>query len=150
MKALRRFAMVAMAMAALVPTAASAAPAVDPSERMIEAINEIRSDHGLRPLREAPALDRSASGWARRIIRTDSFSHGEGYLKAGFREAGEILAFNHGNQLRPKPALRLWLKSPGHRSLMLSSSFRYIGAGPARGNFSGGRSTIWVVHFGAH
>jgi len=149
MKALRTFAMAATAMAALLPTAASAAPAVDPSERMIEAINEVRADHGLRPLREAPALDRSATGWAKRIIRTNSFSHGSSYLKTGFRTTGEILAYNHGWQLRPGPALRLWLGSPGHRSLMLSSSFRYVGAGPARGNFSGGPSTVWVVHFGA-
>jgi len=149
MKALRRFAMAATVMAALVPTAANAAPADDPSARMIEAINEIRSDHGLRPLREAPALDRSATGWAKRIVRTNSFSHGSSYLKTGFRETGEILAYNPGRGLRPQPALRLWLRSSGHRALMLSSRFRYIGAGPARGNVSGGPSTVWVVHFGA-
>lgn len=149
MKALRRFAMAATVMAALVPAAASAAPA-DPSARMIEAINEIRADRGLRPLREAPALDRSATGWAKRIIRTNSFSHGSSYRNNGFRTTGEILALNHGWQLRPRPALRLWLRSPGHRSLMLSSAFRFVGAGPARGNLSGGATTVWVVHFGAH
>jgi uncharacterized protein YkwD len=150
MKALRRFAIAAMAMAVLVPNAANAKTAVDPSERMIEAINEIRSDHGLRPLREAPVLDRSATGWAKRIIRSNSFSHGSSYRSKGFRYSGEILAFNRGWQLRPRPALRLWLRSPGHRSLMLSSAFRYVGAGPARGSLSGGAATVWVVHFGAH
>jgi uncharacterized protein YkwD len=148
MKALRILAMAATALVAFAP-AAAAAPE-DPSERMVEAINEVRADHGLRPLREAPVLDRSAGGWARRIIRTDSFSHGSSYSRTGFRQSGEILAYNHGWQLRTGAPIRLWLRSPSHRSLLLSPAFRYAGAGPARGSFGGAPTTIWVVHFGAH
>jgi len=148
MKALRISAMVIAMLIVTVPTA-SAAPAQDPSERMVAAINEVRIAHDLRPLREDPALDRSASGWARRLIRTDVFAHGSTYLRAGFRQAGEILAMNQGWQLRPAAPIRLWLGSPGHRALLLSSSFRYVGAGPSRGNFGSTPTTAWVVHFGA-
>jgi uncharacterized protein YkwD len=150
MTSLRKFALAATLMAAIVsaPATAAAAPA-DPSERMLEAINDLRAKHGLRPLREAPALDRTATGWARHMIRSDSFSHGSSYLRAGFRQAGEILAYTNGWKVAPKPALRIWLRSPGHRSLLLSRSFRYAGAGPARG-YLNGATTIWVVHFGAH
>jgi uncharacterized protein YkwD len=149
MKALCKFAMAAtVAVAVLAPATATAAPPPDPSERMVEALNDLRAKHGLRPLREAPALGRSATGWAKHLMRSDRFAHGSSYLKAGFRRAGEILAYNHGRRASPRPPLRMWNRSPGHRSLVLSSSFRYVGAGPARGNFGGRPTTIWVVHFG--
>jgi uncharacterized protein YkwD len=150
MKALRRLAMTATVTAVLIsiPANATATPAV-PSERMIEAINELRAKHGLRPLRAAPALGRTATGWARHLMRSDSFAHGSSYMRAGFRQTGEILAYTRGWRANPRPALRMWLRSPGHRSLLLSRSYRYAGVGPARGYFRGA-TTIWVVHFGAH
>jgi uncharacterized protein YkwD len=150
MKALRKLAMAATVLAVLVsaPASSTAAPA-DPSERMMKAINDLRAKHGLRPLRNAPALDRTATGWARHLMRSDSFAHGSSYLRAGFRQAGEILAYTHGWKGNPRPALRMWLRSSGHRSLLLNPSYRYAGAGPARGYFRGA-TTIWVVHFGAH
>jgi uncharacterized protein YkwD len=149
MKALRRLAMAATVAAILapMPATATAAPA-DPSERMVEAINDLRAEHGLRPLRKAPALGRTATRWAKHLMRSDRFAHGTTYTRAGFRRAGEILAYNHGWKASPRPPLRMWKRSPGHRSLVLSSSFRYVGAGPARGNFGGRPTTLWVVHFG--
>jgi uncharacterized protein YkwD len=147
MKALRTIAVAAMLFAISAPTATAHE---EPSDRMIEAINSIRADNGLRPLREAPKLARTSDDYAKHLIRSDSFGHGSSFQNAGFRTAGEILAYSSGWSAKARPAIRMWLGSPSHRALMLSSRFRYVGAGLARGRFGRSMATMWVVHFGAH
>jgi uncharacterized protein YkwD len=147
--ALRKLA-VPLALAAVLWPATSQAKNFDPSIRMAERINDVRAEHGLRPLKVAPRLTRSATRYARRMIKTDHFGHGRAYLSAGFKRSGEILAWRRGWSLKPGPIVRMWMNSSGHRSLILSSGFRYIGAGPARGDYGGAGTTMWVVHFGAH
>jgi uncharacterized protein YkwD len=150
MNALRTFALAVMLLVVVLPTTGAAkTPDDDPSERMVAAINEIRAKHGLAPLRVAPKLIRTSTSHARSVIRTDSFSHGSNYRSAGFRTAGEAMSYNRGWSVRTGPAIRMWLDSPGHRALVLSRSFRYAGAGIARGNFGGAPTTIWVAQFGA-
>jgi uncharacterized protein YkwD len=148
MKALRCIALAAILLAVSAPTATAVAE--DPSDRMIEAINSVRADNGLRPLREAPKLARTSDDYAKHLIRTDSFGHGSSFQNTGFRTAGEILAYSSGWSAKPRPAIRMWLGSSSHRALVLSSSFRYVGAGLARGRFGRSMATMWVVHFGAH
>jgi uncharacterized protein YkwD len=151
MLALRTFVLSA-ALLALLAATAPAAPAKKkqtPAERMIAKVNKVRDNHGLRPLRTAPKLMRSSRGYARHLIRTNTFGHGSSYAQAGFRSSGEILALTRGWRRKPHPALGMWLRSSGHRALILSPTFRYIGVAPARGRFGGPRTTIWVAHFGA-
>lgn len=119
-----------------------------PAERMVAKFNKARANHGLRPLRKAPKLMRSSRRYARHLMRTNTFAHGSSYAHAGFRRAGEILARTTGWRRRPHPALGMWLGSSGHRGLILSPDFRYVGVAPARGHYDGRRSTIWVAHFG--
>jgi uncharacterized protein YkwD len=149
MKALRTTALAAILFAVSAPSGI-AAPEDDASNRMVDAINSVRADHGLRALREAPKLVRSSGGYAKHLIRSDSFGHGSSFHNTGFRTAGEILAYNSGWSAKPRPAIRMWLGSSSHRALMLGSRFRYAGAGIARGRFGSSMATMWVVHFGAH
>jgi uncharacterized protein YkwD len=151
MKALCRIALSVMLIGVVAPTAMAQAQEAseDPSSRMVDAMNASRAEHGLAPLREAPSLSHTAHGYARHLIRSDSFGHGSSYAHAGFRRTGEILALNRGWSRRPAPTLRMWLNSPGHAELILEPSFRYVGVGPARGRFGGVPTTIWVAHFGA-
>jgi uncharacterized protein YkwD len=148
MKALRRTALAVMAAAVVAPGAA--AKPVDPSDRMIAKFNKVRAKHGLGALREAPKLRRSSRGYARHLIRTDSFGHGSSWTQTGFRRTAEILALRHGWSRKPSPALHQWLGSAGHAALILDGGFRYVGVSPARGYLGGARTTIWVAHFGAH
>jgi len=148
MKALRTFVLAGMLLIAL--PSAGAAAAEDPPERMIDAINEVRAKHGLAPLRAAPKLLHASTRHAKAVIRTDSFNHGNSYRTSGFRTAGEAMAYNRGWSTRTGAAIRMWLRSPGHRALVLSRSFRYVGAGIARGSLWGSPSTVWVAQFGAH
>jgi uncharacterized protein YkwD len=148
MKTLRRFAFLIACVAATVPATASAA---NPSaKRIIAKFNKVRANHGLPLLRETPVLDRSARGVARDLMRTQRFAHEGVSAQSGFRHSGEILARRSG--LRSEPALTLlqWLASPPHAALILDPSFRYVGASPAKGQFGGKATTIWVAHFGAN
>jgi uncharacterized protein YkwD len=43
-----------------------------------------------------------------------------------------------------------WLNSYGHRAVMMSRRYRWIGAARAVGLYGGARATIWVVRFGRH
>ncbi len=148
MKALRTFVLAGMLL--IVLPSAGAAAAEDPTERMIDAINEVRAKHGLAPLRAAPKLTHASTRHAKAVIRDDNFNHGNSYRTSGFRTAGEAMAYNRGWSTRTGPTIRMWLRSPGHRALVLSRSFRYVGTGIARGRLWGSPSTVWVAQFGAH
>jgi uncharacterized protein YkwD len=116
---------------------------------MVDKINKVRGSHGLRALRYSRSLARSSSRYSRHVLRTDRFAHAS-RIRASrrFSRLGEILALSSGWKIRRKRTLRLWLGSPGHRAVLLSSSFRYVGAARVRGRFGGWRAMVWTVQFG--
>jgi|Tabmets5t2r1_1033131.scaffolds.fasta_scaffold75552_2 uncharacterized protein YkwD len=125
---------------------AAAAPA---ENEMVDQVNGVRAGQGLRPLRPEPRLDRSAGSYAAWMLRHDYFGHLERIRAAsGFSVVGENLAWHTGLRPRVAGTVRAWLNSPPHRALMLSSRFRWIGAGMARGRLDGLASTTWVLHLG--
>jgi uncharacterized protein YkwD len=131
--------------------AVPAAPAQAGAGRtMIRKINNVRQNHGLRPVRRAPSLARSARRYARVMMSRDFFGHGS-RIRAPrrFSRRGEALAMMPGYRPRTRRTLRMWLRSPGHRALVLSPAFRFMGAGYSRGRFRGRRATIWVLHLGS-
>jgi uncharacterized protein YkwD len=146
-----RLAALCVVAAALVPPgAALAAPERRSPERsMVDAVNDVRRAHGLRPLRSAPALARSADAFASRLMKLDLFAHAKRIVCGGrFRTLGELLAVHRGWRPRARGTLRRWLRSPSHRPLVLSNRFRYAGAGLSRGLFPGRLATIWVLRLG--
>ena len=128
------------------PTVASAKPA---HLKMLERVNAVRAQHGLRPFRSAPSLAHSANRYSGTMMRSGYFGHSSSiHASRRFRALGEIIEIHRG--LRPAIGytLRDWMGSAYHRSLILSNQFRYAGAGFTRGRFQGRRATIWVMHFG--
>jgi uncharacterized protein YkwD len=128
------------------------APAVaaDAEKEAVDALNKVRSAHGLPALRAAKSLNRSSGRYAKRMLRTDYFGHGPRIQVAGgFRSAGETLAWHSGTHPRPRRTVRRWMASPGHRAILLSRSFRWVGMGLARGRLGRRAVTAWVAHVGA-
>jgi uncharacterized protein YkwD len=116
--------------------------AADP---MVGRINRVRRRHGLRPLRASPSLTRSARRFGRYLMRTDRFGHDSHIWASGrFRVKGEVLAFHRGWRPRRAKTMRSWMRSPSHRSVLLSGRYRALGAAGVRGRFGGRRATIWV------
>lgn len=116
---------------------------------MVDKINKVRAAHGIRALHYSRSLARSSSRYSRHVLRTDVFAHASRIMASRrFSSLGEILALSSGWKVRRKRTLRQWLGSPGHRMVLLSSSFLYIGAARVRGRFAGNRATVWAVQFG--
>ncbi len=83
------------------------------------------------------------------MLRADYFGH-QPRIRASSRYSrlGENLAWHPGRSARVRLTVRAWLQSPPHRALMLSSGFRWLGAGVARGRLQGRAATTWVLQFG--
>jgi uncharacterized protein YkwD len=117
---------------------------------MFAMVNKARAAQGLGPLHASGALNRSARRYASWMLREDYFGH-LARIRAGgdFGRTGEALALHFGRRARVRRTVRAWMRSPSHRSLLLSGHFRALGAGKAVGRYRGRRATTWVLHFGA-
>jgi uncharacterized protein YkwD len=138
--------------ATLVCGMAVAAPAgahANAQNRMLDAVNAIRAQHGLGAFAGSRSLNRSAGRYARWMLRADYFGH-QSSIRASSRFSllGENLAWHPGRRSRVRNTVRRWMNSPPHRALILHSGFRWLGAGIARGGLGGRRVTAWVLHFG--
>jgi uncharacterized protein YkwD len=118
-------------------------------QRMLHALNGVRAQHGLAPFHGSASLGRSASAYARWMLRSDYFGHlGRIRASGSFSRIGEALAWHSGRRARVHQTVRAWMHSPPHRALILHPGFRWLGAGIARGHLSGRHATTWVLHFG--
>ncbi len=113
-------------------------PQIDGRERnVVHRINQVRIDHGLRPLDLTPGLSRAADRHSRWQARSRTLSHrlpGERDLTARLRKpaggapVGEVIFWSTGGS-RSAQLVRAWMDSPGHRATLLSSSFSRAGIG---------------------
>jgi len=128
----------------------SQASAASPSTAMVQEINKARQAHGLAPVRRSGSLRRTASRYAGWMLKRDYFGHLT-RIRASrrFRRLGEIIAMHRGRRLGIRSTVRRWLHSPPHRAVILSSRFRYAGAGTRKGRFGRHTSRTWVMHFGS-
>jgi uncharacterized protein YkwD len=94
--------------------------------------NVARRRHELRAVRGNACADRYAERWTRRLARTGTLVHRDRrQLLRGCAAstAGEVLATG---RVSPRRMVRMWLRSPGHRAILLSPRFRLIGIGARR------------------
>jgi uncharacterized protein YkwD len=115
---------------------------------MVKAINFARASAGLRPLKRSDRLTRSARTRAAHMMRADFFAHPTVLRVPAFDRVGEVLELHGGRHPRVLRVLRRWANSPGHRAVISSRRFRWVGAARAVGRYRGARATIWVVRFG--
>lgn len=128
------------------PTAGEARRSPSP---MVDRINEVRSAHGLRPARYSRSLSASSARFARHLARTQRFTHASRIVANGrFSSVGEVLALMRGWEVRRAVTLAYWLRSPSHRAVLLSPTFRYVGAARVRGRFGSTRTMFWTVQLG--
>lgn len=104
-------------------------------------LNAERARRGLRTLIADPALEVAAEAHSLDMARRDYFEHDtpEGVkpwmriARAGYRASlvGENLAWGEGDKSTPAHAMKLWMKSPGHRDNLLEPRYTQIGIGLA-------------------
>jgi uncharacterized protein YkwD len=131
----------AAAFALLTPTASSAMSSSETS--LLRAINRVRAEHGLRPLRADARLERAARSHSREMLATGSFTHGAFASRMAAFDvtgaAGEDLAWSTGSGDAAHAIVAAWLASPGHRANLLRASFSHVGIGNLVGTFLGYR-----------
>ncbi|HEY6780821.1 MAG TPA: CAP domain-containing protein [Thermoleophilaceae bacterium] len=131
--------------------ASASAAATDRAERaLVEKINRVRADHGLRQLELSPSLARSAGRYSWSQMHRGYFGHAPRIQASSrYRTLGEILAIHAGANPLIGFTVSGWMHSAVHTEVVTYDRFRYIGAGRAVGHFGAwGRTTLWTVQFG--
>jgi uncharacterized protein YkwD len=109
---------------------------------LVTLTNRQRTWRGLIALRLDPDLMAIARDRAEVMAANDVMSHTEPNGQKVFDRltnagltwygAGEIIAWNHyPTEYSPAEAIRAWMASPGHRAIMLSTGYNYVGFGAA-------------------
>jgi uncharacterized protein YkwD len=125
-------------------------------------VNAQRAAHGLRPLQSSGDLRRAAHLHAVDMVRRRYFDHRSpdgrtvaqrvkrtGYLTGARRWAlGEDIGWGSGTAASPAGIVDAWMKSPGHRAVILDRRFREVGLGVAGGIPSGGPGATFVLDAG--
>lgn len=112
--------------------AAHGASSVSPQRyeaRVQKQINRQRARHGLAALRSIRCADGTAGRWSARLAREDAFYHQDMrkvLTRCKARWAGETLGKGG---ISPRKLVRMWMRSPGHRAILLSRNAKRIGIG---------------------
>lgn len=167
---------IAIAVAALVATGLLAASAVAKARpekslgtlnhRVLVALNSFRVAHGLVPLRNSGALDRSARQHSLEMGRLGYFGHSSAdgtpfwrrikhyYSSEGraYWSVGENLLWRSPSASTAR-AMKMWIASPEHLRNLLATRWRQIGISAVRvargpGVFHGRPVTIITTDFG--
>ena len=137
--------------ASLVFVAAGESATLTHSEASIlSAMNAVRAEHGLAPLRVDSRLEGAARRHSRRMLRTGTFFHGAFVARirgAGVRapRIGENLAWAQGGLSLARTIVNLWLASPAHRANLLHAGYRTVGVAAPRGPFAGHPSVSMIT-----
>ncbi len=131
---------------------------------LLKLINQERKSRGLAAVKMARPLDRAALAHSRDMIARDYFSHSSlagasvaararkaGYSTSGCSRwsVGEVIALGSGSRGKAKSVFKAWMRSSGHRKVILKKSWRDVGIGCARGTYKGVRGVvIYTVDFG--
>ena len=123
------------------------APRSENLDEMREAIlcltNAERTQRGLQPLRENARLRKAAAGHSADMVRNRFFAHTgldgdtlvDRVLAAGYADRrdcwklGENLAWGTGTLATPAAVHQAWMRSDGHRGIILRAAYRELGIG---------------------
>jgi uncharacterized protein YkwD len=126
-------------------------------------INQARADHGLGALRTSVSLARAATAHSRDMVLHDFFAHDSptgstpkqridrtGYFAGASSWAlGETIAWGSGGRATPAAIVRSWLRSPGHRAILLDGRYDDLGVGVAVGAPGQDGGAMFTGDFGA-
>jgi uncharacterized protein YkwD len=136
-------------------TVAASAPArpTTAEAELIRAVNQVRGQHRLAPLRVDLRLERAARAYSKSMLGTGRFAHGDvrgRLVRYGARGPvfGENLAWAVGSRASAGAIVQMWMASPPHRANLLRPGFRRVGMGRVVGTFSGyGGAAVVTANF---
>ena len=144
----------------VVPAVATAGPArLDQREKaMIRGINHQRARYGLAPVRASHGLNRAADYHSWEMLDGNYFAHSSrdgGPFDVRIhrfthpRALGETLAMLGGGCGRgsARQVVRMWMNSPGHRAILLSSRYRRVGVAKRVGSLGSTHACVVTADF---
>jgi uncharacterized protein YkwD len=139
------------------PAGARAGPGLNGTERaVIRELNDVRARHGLRHLRPSRALGRAADQHSRDMLRRDFFDHSSSdgtpfdrrvRRHADARHVGETLAAIGRRHGGAGAVVRMWMRSPPHRAILLSGEFRRVGIARRWGSLGASEMAVVTADF---
>jgi uncharacterized protein YkwD len=168
----KHFLKAALVLALVTPAVAVAtdAPPMASADRLessvLDELNLVRLEHGLRQLSLSPQLTEAAEAHTRQMVVSGFFAHEsrdgthfaariKGFYKPRGRKwtVGENLIWRT-DRLGARKAVAAWLASPGHRENLLGRDFREVGISAVRAHGAPGvygkrRVVVITVDFGA-
>lgn len=148
------------------PSAHAITGVADLERQVLAALNRVRKEHGLVPLRASKPLATAARGHSRSMAEHGFFQHssydGSAFwtrikplykpVQGRYWGAGENMVWASPG-LSAEQAIDLWMKSPPHRKNMLTPGWRDVGIGgvhalAAPGVYDGLDVTILTADFG--
>jgi uncharacterized protein YkwD len=151
------FALLAAALAVAAATAPRADARLNACERkMVRLVNDVRAQHDLGRVRVSRALGRAADHHSRDMLRRDFFDHSSSdgtpfdrrvrrYAHA--RTVGETLAAIGRRRGGARTVVQMWMDSPPHRAILLSSDFRRIGIARRWGTLGDEKQAVVTADF---
>ena len=125
----------------LLAVSAHAQPARSVEQRIFQAINQVRQENRLQPLKWHAKIAEVARSHSRRMTTKRFFSHedpqfggpGNRLSAAGiaWRLCGENIFEEYGEADPVRAAVRGWMQSSGHRKNILTRGFTHTGIGVA-------------------
>jgi uncharacterized protein YkwD len=140
----------ALAACTLAPASRAATTQSQVEQSLVAAVNDVRAEHNLRPLRIDAHLVEAARDYSTTLLRTNVFEHGSFAERIALHGArgpafGENLAWGTGRLASPRSIVVAWMASPGHRANLLRPGWRRIGVGALHGRFLGHRGATVVT-----
>jgi uncharacterized protein YkwD len=145
-----------------VPALAAAGSArLDNRERaIVHRINAQRAQYGLAKVKPNRQLARAADFHSREMLSANYFAHESANGGSFFarvqrfshkRALGETLAMLGGGCGRGAAAriVEMWMNSPGHRAILLSSAYQRVGVGVRSGMLGGTKACMATADFGS-
>jgi uncharacterized protein YkwD len=151
-----------IALATLLETSGIATAAtMTPRKELKRAINAARAAHGIERLLGSAALRTTALRHSLDMMARNYFAHTSptgstityriehsGFVYGYSWRAGETLAWGSGPHATAHATVAAWLRSPPHRAILLSRSFRWVGIGRSCGRFIGHPDAcVWTADF---
>jgi uncharacterized protein YkwD len=138
----------------------AAKPRHDRFERaIISAVNQQRAAHGVAKVHRSTRLARAADFHSWEMLDANYFAHSsrdggsfDNRVRrfARHRAIGETLAWMSGcGRGSARRVVRMWMNSPGHRAVLLTSQYRRIGVGKRVGRLGSTRACVITADFGS-
>ena len=115
--------------------------------RVVHLVNERRAHAGLHRVRWfGSCIDGFSERWAGHLAATGAFVHRDQHQildRCGMTWAGETLV--RGTAITPRQVVRAWMRSPGHRAVLMKPRANRAGVGV---RIDGQGRVIGVLNFG--